>query len=99
MLRSALIAAAIAVAAPFTPSAEAAQCGPRADVLALLAKDYREQPAALGLSSSGRILELVIRDDGRSWTVLTTSPEGVSCVLDAGGDWIMKEYVRLGPSA
>ena len=99
MPRFSLAAAVIAVAAPFTPAAEAAQCGPRTEVLAYLAKDYQESPAAAGISASGRLLELIVRDDGRSWTVLSTSPEGVSCVIDAGGDWIMKEYVKLGPAA
>lgn len=99
MIRSVLAAAAIAAAVPLAPTADAATCGPRAEVLALLAKDYSEKPAAIGLSSSGRILEVVIREDGASWTVLSTSPQGVSCVVDAGGDWVMKDFVRLGPEA
>jgi len=99
MIRSVLMAAALAAAALFVRAAEAAQCGPRTEVLASLAKDYKETPAALGISASGLLLELVIRADGRSWTILSTSPAGVSCVIDAGGNWIMKEYVRLGPAA
>jgi hypothetical protein len=96
MFRSVLLAAAIGVAAS---TAQAASCGPRTDVLAALAKAYQEHPTAIGLSNSGRLLEIVTRADGGSWTLLLTSPQGVTCIVDAGGDWALKTLAKLDPEA
>jgi hypothetical protein len=100
MTRLAIPAALLGAAAVAASSAaEAAQCGPRADMVAVLAKTYHEQPTAIGLSSTGRLLEIMVRADGRSWTLITTSPEGLSCVIDAGGEWIEKTLASLDPAA
>lgn len=96
MMRSVLLAAAIGVAAS---SAQAATCGPRNDLLAALAKDYHERPTAIGLSNTGRLVEVLTREDGRSWTLIITSPQGISCVVDAGGDWMVKQFASLDPAA
>ena len=97
MRRLLLSAALIGI---FGASAEAAtQCGPRADVLAMLAKKFEERPVAIGLSGNGRLLEILARDDGRTWTVVSTSPEGLTCVLDAGEEWHFRQLAAIGPEA
>ncbi len=97
MIKSLALAAAIGAA---VSTAEAATpCGPRNLVLATLASNYQERPVAMGLSNSGRLLELMVSQDGKSWTVVTTSPEGVSCVLDAGAEWLNQTVAADDPEA
>ena len=97
MLRTLLLAALITTA---VTSAEAAsQCGPRAVIIELLAKNYEERPVAIELSSNGRLLEILAREDGRTWTVVATSPQGMTCVLDAGEEWQVQQAVASGPDA
>ncbi len=62
-------------------------CAPTAAMLGTLAERYGERPAGAGVTSSGALLQLLIRPDARSWTVLLTRPNGVSCLLAAGHDW------------
>ena len=62
-------------------------CGPRAELLAKLADRYGETPAAGGLNSRGFLVTLVRREDGASWSIVATTPQGWSCLLDAGEGW------------
>lgn len=76
-----------------TPLAEArAQappiCFPRADLLRSLEASFGEKSAAVGLADSGSVLELVSGPEGRTWTLLSTGPEGRSCVVATGRWWV-----------
>jgi len=62
-------------------------CGPRADILAALGKDYREQPIGHGLSARGVIITLLTSASARTWTLLITQPNGNTCVVDSGVGW------------
>ena len=44
------------------------------------------KPVSLGLSLDGRVVE-VLKSPGGTWTIIMTSPNGVSCLLIAGQDW------------
>lgn len=57
-------------------------------VAALLDK-YRESPIASGVDAKGRLLQVFATLDGSTWTILVTTPKGVSCILAAGVDWSM----------
>lgn len=70
-------------------------CEERTALLETLADKYHDMPAALGLASNGGLLE-VLTSAGGSWTIIVTSPHGVSCVLAAGESW--KTY-RTEPEA
>ena len=61
-------------------------CGPREQILASLAKQYHEQPTAIGLASGGTIIELLSSTSG-SWTLLSTRANGITCVLLVGEAW------------
>ncbi len=78
---AALVIPAMAAAAP--PSV----CGARNDVLTKLATDFREQPASVGLTSDGQLLEVLTSDSKLTWSILITSPSGVSCIVAAGESW------------
>ncbi len=76
----ALILSEAADAAPAT-------CGQRADVLARLARQFNEVPAAIGLDNSGSLIEVLTTDDGATWSIVITTPRGVSCVVATGESW------------
>jgi hypothetical protein len=71
---------------PLAAEAEPA-CGRHADVLKELAERYKEAPIALGLVSDGSQLEVFSTDNGATWTITVTSPDGTSCLVAAGQDW------------
>lgn len=82
-----LIAAAGVIA--MTSGAEAQMlCKERSEVLAQLSTGYKEAPTAMGLASNGALIEvLTSSEDGRTWTIIITRPDGVSCVMATGESW------------
>lgn len=48
---------------------------------------YSEQRVAVGLESNGRLFEIFATDDGATWTMVITTPDGASCVVAAGLEW------------
>lgn len=82
-----LIAAAGVIA--MTSGAEAQMlCKERSEVLAQLSTGYKEAPTAMGLASNGALIEvLTSSEDGRTWTIIITRPNGVSCVMATGESW------------
>jgi hypothetical protein len=83
------IAAAVAALLPSTAYA-AAGCFPRETIVAHLAERYGEHPVAAGVSR-GRLLLLLIRPDGASWTILLVPPGAgggeLACPLAVGEGW------------
>ncbi|HBN92234.1 MAG TPA: hypothetical protein DD397_06695 [Hyphomonas sp.] len=68
-------------------SAQAQQqsCGPREKVLEHLAQKYGEQPIAAGIMQGGQaVLEILASQDGSTFTVIISLPNGVSCVKADG---------------
>jgi hypothetical protein len=70
-----------------TADAASPQCGPRTALLDQLAKQYKEAPAAVGLSNSGALVEVLTSTDGTTWTILVTGPDGTSSLAVAGQEW------------
>lgn len=62
-------------------------CDTRADVLALLAQKYKEAPIAFGVTNNGGLVEVLTDEHGTTWTIIVTSPEGVTCLVAAGEGW------------
>ncbi|RNF35769.1 hypothetical protein [Paracoccus methylarcula] len=58
-------------------------CLPTAQVYEQLTETYSETRAVSGLSDRGAILEIWASPEG-TWTALITTPDGRSCLLDAG---------------
>ncbi|MCI0429844.1 MAG: hypothetical protein L0210_04795 [Rhodospirillales bacterium] len=80
-----LLAATVAV--PLTAVAAPATCGARKELLAKLVQQFRESPAAVGLSSDGTLVEVLTNEDGSTWTIMVSRPDGVSCLVAAGESW------------
>ena len=98
-IRSVIIAATLAIAALATASiensahAQVLQCGLRGDIIDNLGRKFHETRRGIGLVSSQRLMELYASQEG-SWTIVFTSPNGMSCIGAAGRHWHM-----LPPSA
>lgn len=66
----------------------AQQCHPRGEVIQLLESDkHQEVQRGIGFHRTGYIIELWTGPNG-TWSILRTSPDGTSCILAYGRQWI-----------
>ena len=75
------------------------QCNERDNVLELLAKKYQETPIAAGVTNTGGLVEVLTDTKGGTWTIIVTTPQGMSCLVAAGEGWRNMEQVALDPEA
>ena len=80
------LVAAVALCLPTMAVAAPMLCGKRADFLRQLDASHGEAPSAIGLTGSGRVIEVLTSDAG-SWTIIVTGPDGTSCLIAAGEAW------------
>lgn len=85
------IASGTAFAAP--------QCKEREDVLELLADKYAEAPVAVGVANNGGLVEVLSTGDGNTWSIIITTPAGMSCLVAAGEGWRTVEQLAMDPEA
>ena len=100
MLSRAIFTSAIVVAVLAVPGMAVAApmaCSARADVLTKLASKYHERLSSMALTSDGRLLEVTKSDDGATWSILITTPKGISCLVAAGGNWLDKFNDKATP--
>ena len=81
-----VLLAASAAACGVTP-ALAMKCGPRDQLRTAIEKGFGEERMWAGTSGQGQVMELFVRPDGRSWTLVLHGPDGVSCPVDSRGAW------------
>ncbi len=75
-------------------------CTERTDVLDHLANQYAESPVAMGLANNGGVIEILSSKAGKSWTIILTMPNGMTCMIAAGESWeTVPRLVRVGPAA
>ncbi|MFL5332793.1 MAG: hypothetical protein ACJ8H8_06345 [Geminicoccaceae bacterium] len=61
---------------------------------------YQEAPVSLGLQANGNLLQVFSSPATGSWTIVSTTPQGVACVLAAGQHWEnVTTPASLGPAA
>jgi hypothetical protein len=86
-----IIFSLIAAAALFVSasSAKAEQfCAPRDRALIQLEKQFEEKVFGRGLAANGkRMIELFVSESS-SWTMLVSDPNGLSCIMANGEDWV-----------
>ncbi|MEE8188975.1 MAG: hypothetical protein V3T80_07190 [Kiloniellales bacterium] len=80
------IAATLLLGAP-AAVAQSQQCDQRQKVLGHLAQKYHEMPVAVGVTSSGGLVEVLSTGDGDTWTIILSQPNGMSCLVAAGEGW------------
>jgi hypothetical protein len=87
-----IVMSAIPAAAAGSPP-----CASRPEILKQLSKQYNEAPVALGLANNGALIELLTSDDGKTWTIMLSRPNGSSCLVAAGQGW--EDWQKLKPAA
>lgn len=70
-----------------SPISAQGNCDFRESLLNNLDKKYGELEFALGIVNNGDILEIIVDANDRSWSVLITKPNGISCVVAVGDDF------------
>ena len=75
------------------------QCNERDNVLDLLAKTYQETPIAAGVTNTGGLVEVLTDIKSGTWTIIVTTPQGMSCLVAAGEGWRNMVQVSLEPEA
>jgi len=63
------------------------QCNERDNVLELLAKKYQEIPIAAGVTNTGGLVEVLNDPKTGTWTIIVSTPQGMSCLVAAGEGW------------
>lgn len=96
MMPRLLLAAAVVMTLAAATTEAQPMCGPRDIFLLKLQQDFRERPAGIGLAGSGHVIELLTSGHG-TWTLLVTSPNGVSCIVAAGDGWEWRQPVSDNP--
>ena len=79
-------AAALATASSES-AAQQVPCNQRDDVLGHLAQKYQEVPVAIGVTNRGGLVEVLSTGDGKTWTIIISSPDGEACMAAAGEGW------------
>lgn len=78
------------------PAFAQAVCDKRAEVMNHLQQKYSEAPVALGMANNGGVVEVLTNGEGKTWTIIITMPNGLSCLVAAGQNWEKIPYVALG---
>ncbi len=72
---------------PAQTPAQAQQCDQRTKIIGHLARKYQEAPVAIGVTTSGGMVEVLTSGDGGTWTIILSNPNGTSCLVAAGEGW------------
>lgn len=99
---AALVATAMTAgpAAANTPSSIARPpCHDYGEIARQLADRYKEAPISAGLQANGHLLQVFRSAESGTWTILSTSPGGLTCIVAAGKGWEMVEPRASDPSA
>ncbi|UVK38816.1 hypothetical protein LHFGNBLO_000104 [Mesorhizobium sp. AR10] len=90
----AISAMPVAAASPAATASGLPSCGSRPEILKQLSTRFNEAPVALGLAKNGSVIEVLTSDDGETWTILISQPNGPSCLVAVGEGW--EELKRVG---
>lgn len=98
MIKQLVVAGALGGAMLSAVPAMAANCANRDMVVERLQTKYSENFAAGGLQSSSDkkvLVEVWASEETGTFTVMLTTPEGVSCVVATGTDWHQSAFVPV----
>jgi hypothetical protein len=74
-------------------------CHSHADLTKMLSQKFAEQPSALGVQANGHVVEVFVSNQGTSWTIVVTRPDGWSCIVAVGEHWEALPHPVTGPLA
>ena len=92
------VSAGLAIAST-TAAVAQPQCDQRDSVLQILQQKYKEAPVALGVTHNGGLVEVLSTGNGTTWSIIVTTPQGMSCLVAAGEGWRAMEQVAVDPEA
>ena len=75
------------------------QCDQRDSVLQVLQQKYKEMPVALGVTHNGGLVEVLTTGNGNTWSIIVTTPQGMSCLVAAGEGWKAMQQIAADPEA
>lgn len=81
------------------PAPAQGPCDLRESVVRLLSKKYQEAPVASGITNQGSLVEVLTDARGGTWTIIITSPQGMSCLVFSGESWRGLQQVAREPEA
>ena len=108
MRRAALFISSLALASCLAMTSASAQsaasglripCHDAIEIAKQLSKKYEEAPIAFGLQSNGNLLQIYTSATKHTWTVVSTTPAGKSCIVAAGKRWETIPFVNHDPMA
>jgi hypothetical protein len=82
---SAFVAGVAAASSAFAQAQVA--CGARAAVVSKLGEKYGEVRRGGGLVGATAIFEVWASESTGTWTILKTTPDGLSCIMAVGEGW------------
>ena len=62
-------------------------CEPRSTAMHSLNGKYNEWISERGITGAGALVEIWKTDDGKTWTITVTLPNGLTCMLAEGDNW------------
>ena len=74
-------------------------CHDATEIAKQLSKKYEEAPIAFGLQSNGNLLQIYTSETKHTWTVVSTTPTGKSCIVAAGKRWENIPFFKHDPMA
>jgi hypothetical protein len=74
-------------------------CHNASEIAKQLSSRYAEAPVAFGLQSNGNLLQVYSSEEKGTWTVVSTTPTGTSCIVAAGKRWESLPVVKNDPMA
>ncbi|HEX5078089.1 MAG TPA: hypothetical protein VFV80_02985 [Geminicoccaceae bacterium] len=107
MRRAALLATSLVITCGALATPLAAQtnqgirmpCHNATEIAKQLSSKYEEAPVAFGLQSNGNLLQVYASTEKDTWTVVSTTPNGLSCIVAAGKKWEHLPFISKDPMA
>lgn len=87
-------AAAVMTTTSARADEESVGCHAPQEIARLLSADFSEKPVAYGLQQDGTLMQIFASKTGETWTVVLTTPAGLSCIVAEGTRW---ENLPSGP--
>jgi len=72
-------------------------CGEHKKVASHLSEAFGEAPSSMGLANNGSVVQVFTSVDG-TWTIIATTPGGLSCLLASGEAWQKLEKAKPAKS-
>lgn len=67
--------------------AQTTNCAERGQIVRQLQERFGEHRQGMGLQGGQSIVEVFVSADSRTWSILLTRPNGISCLVAAGQGW------------